>query len=225
MHREADIMANTSYVKKCLILSSIWLIPVVTCSAGHQFQLKSLFFALGIILSAAAVVMLCVNKKRSKIFFISLAVFAAYMIFFVFGFHTKTLADFVPDGYSIEYVEIRMADESKSVAWTPGGGSPVITENDGTHISIEGGSAEDMMGLMEEITLRDYWLTGAEAEGKISDIIIYLAADGGEFSISVYCMDKEATIFFHEKGKSSSSRWMIFDSLDKLIPSEVMGLI
>lgn len=210
-----------------LLLSlSIFFLALDIISFG-DIQEKTLFTAAGIVFGVAGIVFVAACRSRAKRHWLTAGgLVIGYGLYLTLGFQTSDLGSFFPDGYMIESVDIILATTGERVIWTPGGGEPELSDEDGWLI-LNGGSAESMAQKAEDIIIRNYWWPGAMESSKVSEISVYLTNGESSSRLSLY-QDGGAEYSIAESLEDSGrqwSHWLLFGDLTDLLPQEIIDLL
>lgn len=208
-------------------ISVVLLLGVVGLTNSAEFLPRSLLFVCGALLTVIGLVWALAAKSGRAVQVLDCVLLVAYVFTFAFLFHTETLGSLTSPTGTVEMVELILRDgPAERMVWKPGDGQPVRGEEDGRTV-VTGGSAQEMVEKMDQITLRDYWWPGAVESSTFFDMTIYFADGEGTSVVSVYANDPGVSIHHWRTpaaGQAESGEWLAFGDLASLLPQEVLEL-
>lgn len=177
------------------------------------------FSMAGIILFGLIIgIMLLVKKERKKSIIVTYIVLVCAIIATVyFTFDKITMNDLLidSDDESITSVQLRSQDGNRSWSWYP---SEDQVLSDRSTAEIHGGSAEEVLSGLSEITIQNYCFGSAELDPVIEDISIYTS--GGN-RISIY-EGYNNSYSVRVNGRSLRGKWIFSQPISDYIPAEIL---
>ena len=207
-----------------LAFSAFFLLLGLACV--NQLWQKTLWVAMGFVLLVIGIVFVVLCRRGKWHWLAAGGLLLGYGLYLALGFRSADLGNFFPDGCTVESVDIISAATSERIIWTPGGGEPALSEQNG-RLFIDGGSADGMAQRAEELVICNYWRPGAAESTKVSEISVYFT--GGDVSgrLSLY-QNGGAEYSISAPRADESRQWnrgLIFGDLTDLLPDDVADLL
>lgn len=218
-------------LKKTAFLSLFFLILALVIRTPSIFPLKTIAFALGLALVTVCLLLCLGNRdcrKRRAAVLLELLILLLYLVCIPFSFKTKPLSAFGPSDVSISEVRFTLYDGNKSVVWSPTGGAPAITEDAGDEIRISGGSGQDLIRAMQNVTLRNYWRPGVVESETIYDLFIQFKQGEQTFYLELIPSGGGVLLQTRQAGgpsKLAQSYWLLYNDLATCIDDEIYSLL
>ncbi len=186
-----------------LIPAAAVLLLLVGIAARHEPVLRTVLVGAGVLVTLAGMAVAAAKSRRRFIGELAV-ILAAYVLYAASGFQTATLGAFLPDGCTVQRVEITLRESDEPILWTPDG---------------QDDSADELRRRADDIVLRSYWSPGFVEDGAVAGVTaeltcgeepcrISLEQDGEVYSLSVRTGEEE----------TENSSWLLYGDLMSLIP-------
>ena len=184
-----------------LIPAAAVLLLLVGIAARHEPVLRTVLVGAGVLVTLAGMAVAAAKSRRRFIGELAV-ILAAYVLYAASGFQTATLGAFLPDGCTVQRVEITLRESDEPILWTP-----------------DGQDAGELRRRADDIVLRSYWSPGFVEDGAVAGVTaeltcgeepcrISLEQDGEVYSLSVRTGEEE----------TENSSWLLYGDLMSLIP-------
>ena len=213
-------MKNSSFALECVVTLVLLMQHFISDLSPVT---KTALMACTILIWLITGIMLLVKKDRRKPVVVTYIIIVCAIVATVCTtFGKVTLKDLFIDSEEehITSVSLRSKDGTQNWTWYPSEEEPVLAE--GTIPTINGGSADELLRGLGEISAQNYWLGPAESEEELTDIGIHTS--GGN---TLYMSERsDGTFSIHPNNeKSLHGKWVLNEPLHHYIPSAVMEYI
>ena len=187
-----------------LIPAAAVLLLLVGIAARHEPVLRTVLVGAGVFVTLAGMAVAAAAKSGRRFIGELAVILAAYVLYAASGFQTATFGAFLPDGCTVQRVEITLRESDEPILWTPDG---------------QDDSADELRRRADDIVLRSYWSPGFVEDGAVAGVTaeltcgeepcrISLEQDGEVYSLSVRTGEEE----------TENSSWLLYGDLMSLIP-------